>query len=125
MMTTSPASTTWLAAASQQVSWADVHAFVLPKLVRVGDWPMLGSPVWCDLDDRDPIKWASVLDGGQHWALRVEGWQQADCDASSEISSAEDWAAISRLVTQHNSYFLARPWTARQTCLPKVGGWLR
>lgn len=110
---------------SQQVSWSDVNAFVLPKLVKVGDWPMAGSPAWCLLDDRDPVKWAAVLDAGQHWILRIEGWQQADCDASGEISSVRDWAATSRLVTQHNSYFAARPWTARQTCLPKVGGWLR
>lgn len=111
--------------ASQQVSWFDVHEFVLPKLKKVGDWPMAGSPEWCLLDDRDPVKWAAVLDAGQHWILRVEGWQTADCEASSEISSAMDWAATSRLVTQHNSYFAARPWAARQTWLPKVGGWLR
>ena len=83
---------------SQQVSWSDVHAWVLPKLIKVGDWPMLGSPAWCLLDDRDPIKWASVLDGGQHWALRIECLQQALCDASHEISAAEDWSAVARQV---------------------------
>lgn len=103
-----------LSSASQQVSWADVHAFVLPKLVRVGDWPMLGSPVWCDLDDRDPIKWASVLDGGQHWALRVEYLQQAECDASRAISAAEDWAAIARTIKTRSDYFAARPWMNRR-----------
>lgn len=111
--------------ASQQVSWSDVHAFVLPKLKKAGDWPMIGSPAWCDLGQRDPVKWAAALDAAQHWALRLECLQQADCEASSDISSAMDWAATSRLVTQHNSYFAARPWTARQTFLPKVGGWLR
>lgn len=110
---------------SQQVSFSDVHAFVLPKLVKARDWPMLGSPDWCQLDDRDPVKWAAVLDGGQHWALRLEGWQQADCAASHQIAKADDWAAVSRLVTQHNSYFLARPWIARQRCLPNIGGWLQ
>lgn len=109
---------------SQQVCWSDVHEFVLPKLVKVGDWPMAGSPDWCQLEMRDPVKWAAVLDAGQHWILRVEGWQQADCDASSVISAGADWSAHSRLLTQHNSWFEARPWTARQTCLPKVGGWM-
>lgn len=113
------------ALASQQVSWADVHAFVLPKLITVGDWPMIGSPVWCDLAPRDPVKWAAALDAAQHWALRIEHLQQADCEASHEVSAANDWAAASRLITQHNSWYAARPWTARQTCLPKVGGWLR
>ncbi|MCV7053594.1 DUF2742 domain-containing protein, partial [Mycolicibacterium gilvum] len=55
-----------------------------------------------------PVKWAAVLDAGQHWILRVEGWQTADCDASAAISAGADWAATSRLVTQHNSYFAAR-----------------
>ncbi|MCH9729883.1 MAG: DUF2742 domain-containing protein [Actinomycetia bacterium] len=86
------------ALSSQQVSWSDVHQFVLPKLLKVGDWPMLGSPVWCDLGDRDPIKWASVLDGGQHWALRVEHCQQVECEASHDISAAEDWSQVARQV---------------------------
>lgn len=101
------------ALSSQQVSWSDVHAFVLPKLQRVGDWPMLGSPVWCELDDRDPIKWAAVLDGGQHWALRVEYLQQVECEASHEISAAEDWSTIARVIKNRSDYFAARPWLAR------------
>lgn len=99
---------------SQQVSWSDVHAFVFPKLQRVGDWPMLGSPAWCELDDRDPIKWASVLDGGQHWALRVEYLQTVLCDASSDISAAENWSEIARVIKNRNDYFAARPWMNRR-----------
>lgn len=99
---------------SQQVSWSDVHQFVLPKLIKVGDWPMLGSPVWCDLDDRDPIKWASVLDGGQHWALRVEYLQQVECEAAHEISAAEDWTAIANFIKGRTDYFAARPWLNRR-----------
>lgn len=102
------------ALSSQQVSWSDVHQFVLPKLVKVEDWPMLGSPAWCGLDDRDPIKWASVLDGGQHWALRVEGLQQALCEASSDISAAENWTEIARVIKNRADYFNARPWMGRE-----------
>jgi hypothetical protein len=65
------------ALASQQTSWSDVHAWVLPKLHLVEDWPMVGSPAWCQLGDRDLAKWAAVLDAAQHWALRIETCQQA------------------------------------------------
>lgn len=102
------------ALSSQQVSWSDVHAFVLPKLARAGDWPMLGSPDWCGLSDRDPVKWASVLDGGQHWALRIEYLQQVECEASHEIAAAEDWAAIARCIKSRTDYFSARPWMNRR-----------
>jgi hypothetical protein len=100
--------------ASQQVSWSDVHEFVLPRLRKVGDWPMVGSPAWCELADRDPVKWASVLDAGQHWALRVEYLQQVECEASHEISAAEDWSAIARVIKGRSDYFSARPWLNRR-----------
>ena len=48
------------------------------RLRKVEDWPMAGTPLWCELCDRDPIKWTSVLDAAQHWALRIETCQQAD-----------------------------------------------
>ncbi|CAN3128575.1 DUF2742 domain-containing protein [Mycobacterium sp. smrl_JER01] len=102
------------ALASQQVSWSDVHAFVLPKLTQVGDWPMVGSPAWCELDDRDRVKWASVLDAGQHWALRVEYLQQVECEASHEISAAVDWAKHASFIKTRADYFAARPWLARR-----------
>ncbi|BBY91329.1 hypothetical protein MGALJ_09980 [Mycobacterium gallinarum] len=99
--------------ASQQVSWADVHAFVLPKLKLVGDWPMLGSPAWCGLDDRDRVKWASVLDAAQHWALRLEHGQIVSCEASHDVSSAGDWLKVARDVRRGADYFAARPWMKR------------
>jgi len=100
--------------ASQQVSWSEVHGFVLPKLQKVGDWPMAGSPAWCLLDDRDPVKWASVLDAGQHWALRVEYFQTVEAEASSDISAAEDWSKIARIIKNRSDYFAARPWLNRR-----------
>lgn len=99
---------------SQQVSWSDVHAFVLPKLQRVGDWPMVGSPAWCLLEDRDRVKWASVFDAAQHWALRMEGWQLLECDSSHDISASEDWAKVARIAKNRADYFTARPWLNRR-----------
>lgn len=89
---------TTYALASQQVSWSDVHAFVLRRLRTVADWPMVGSPAWCELADPDRVKWASLLDAAQHWALRVEHCQQVEADASSDISAAENWSAVARQV---------------------------
>ncbi|MGV0718537.1 DUF2742 domain-containing protein [Mycolicibacterium sp. XJ662] len=91
-----------------------MHAFVLPRLELVGDWPMVGSPAWCDLDDRDRVKWASVLDAAQHWALRVEYFQQVECDASHAISAAEDWAKHARIIRNRAEWFAARPWLNRR-----------
>jgi len=99
--------------ASQQVCWSEVRAFVLLKLDLVGDWPMVGSPAWCLLDDRDRVKWASLLDAAQHWALRVEYFQQVQCDASHEISAAFDWARWSRIRQTHGEWHAARPWLKR------------
>ena len=103
------------ATASQQVSWLAVHDFVLPKLRKAVDWPMLGSPAWRALADRDPVKWAAVLDGGQHWALRVEHFQQANCEASHELSAAEDWTKLANVIKGRADYFAARPWMDRRS----------
>jgi hypothetical protein len=99
--------------ASQAVSWSDVHEFVLPRLRKVEDWPMIGSPVWCELGDRDPIKWASALDAAQHWALRVEACQQAQCEASRALSAAVDWFAVARVAKRRGDFYSARPWLRR------------
>jgi hypothetical protein len=101
------------APASQQVSWSDVHEFVLPQLRKVADWPMIGSPAWCQLGDRDPVKWAAVLDAAQHFALRVEYFQQAATEASHTISAAADWLAVARIAKQRGEFYSARPWLRR------------
>ncbi len=74
---------------------------------------MVGSPAWCALPDDDPRKIAAVYDAAQHWALRVEGCQQAMADAGSEISAATDWAAASRAIRAHQEFYAARPWLKR------------
>jgi hypothetical protein len=102
-----------LVTASQQVSWWSVHEFVAPRLDAAKSWPILGSPAWCELPDRDPRKWAALLDAAQHWALRVETCQQAQCEASRDISAAADWSAIARETFVRNQFYAAKPWLKR------------
>jgi hypothetical protein len=98
---------------SQQVSWWDVHLFVEQLLAEVGDWPMAGTPEWCALDDDDPAKTAALLDAAQHWILRVETCQAAECEASSDVSAAADWGQIGRQIRQHNEFYAEKPWLRR------------
>jgi hypothetical protein len=99
---------------SQQVSWWDVHEHVAPILEAVGDWPMAGTPAWCALPDDDPRKLAALLDAAQHWVLRVETCQVAECEASHAISAAADWGAVGRRIRDHNEFYQARPWLRRR-----------
>ena len=77
-------------------SWWSVHEFVAAVLNQVNDWPTLGTPAWCSLTHDDPRKWCALLDGAQHWALRMETCQEAKCEASHAISAAQDWSAFAR-----------------------------
>jgi hypothetical protein len=99
--------------ASQQVSWWSVHEFVGAVLNQINDWPTLGTPAWCSLAHDDPRKWAALLDGAQHWALRVETSQEARCEAGRAVSTAADWPAIARETRQRNEFYAARPWLRR------------
>lgn len=104
----SPSST-----ASQAVSWWSVHEFVAAVLNQCNDWPPLGTPAWCSLAHDDPRKWAALLDGAQHWALRVETCQEAHAEASRAISGAVDWSALSREINRRTDFYAARPWLRR------------
>jgi hypothetical protein len=110
------------AIASQQISWWSVHEFVAAVLDQVNDWPMLGTPAWCSLTHDDPRKWAALLDGAQHWALRVDSCQEARGEGGRAISAAPlftnsgdpvDWSAIARERLKLNAFFAARPWLKR------------
>lgn len=103
-------------AASQQVSWFSVHTFVVAAVLnQVNGWPMLGTPAWCALACDDPRKWAALLDGAQHWALRVETCQEAHADASRSISGAVDWAALGREINRRTDFYAARPYLRRRS----------
>jgi hypothetical protein len=94
--------------ASRQVSWRQVHRFVQPVLAQVHDWPMLGTPAWCNLSHEDSRKWCALLDGAQHWALRVEGGQEARADASHAASGAADWGAVGWEIQRRREVYMPR-----------------
>jgi hypothetical protein len=98
------------AVSSQQVNWWDVHLFVEALLAEVGSWPTAGTPEWCSLANDDPRKWAALLDAAQHWALRVETCQVAECEASHAVSAAVDWSAFARAQRRHNEFYAEKPW---------------
>jgi hypothetical protein len=79
-------------------------------LERIGSWPPAGTPAWCELPDTDPVKLAALLDAAQHFALRVETCQQAECEASHDISAAADWSRIAQQIRQrrNNSAYIPR-----------------
>jgi Protein of unknown function (DUF2742) len=93
---------------SQQVTWESVHALILPILNQVNDWPTLGTPAWCSLAHHDPRKWAALLDGGQHHALRLELNQRARADASRAMSGALDWKAVSQEIQCRREVYIPR-----------------
>jgi hypothetical protein len=105
---------------SRAVSWLSVHDFVVPRLSQVGDWPMVGTPAWCQLDDHDPVKWAALLDAAQHFAVRVETCQQARADASRDLSASEDWLAVAQEIRDRTEFYAARPWLRRELSVDAV-----
>ena len=94
--------------ASRSVSWWSVHEFISAVLDQVNGWPMLGTPAWCSLARDDPRKWAALLDGAQHHALRVETAQLARADASHDVSEAADWSSIATQMVQRNGVYIPR-----------------
>jgi hypothetical protein len=98
---------------SQQVNWWSVHEFVTAVLSQANGWPVAGTPAWCSLAHDDPAKWAALLDGAQHWALRVESAQQSRAEASRAVAAAADWPRIAREINQRKDFYAARPWLRR------------
>lgn len=90
------------------VSWWSVHEYVAPTLAAAVEWPMAGTPAWCDLDDTDPVKWAAICDAARHWALRVETCQAASAEASRDVSAAADWPAVSREIQRRRDAYIRR-----------------
>lgn len=93
---------------SSQVRWWDFHEWVQPYLDAARDWPMVGSQAWFDLPDGDPRKWAAVLSAAEHWALRVETCQEARCEASHDVSAAENWFDIAQQIRQRRAVYIRR-----------------
>jgi hypothetical protein len=99
---------------SAQVSWWDVHEWVQPYVDAAGPLPMVGSPAWCALEDNDPRKLAALLDAAQHWALRIETAQVAECEASHAISAGADWSGIAQRIRAEAEFYAERPWLKRK-----------
>jgi hypothetical protein len=97
---------------SQQVCWWPVHEFAQRECVP--GHPMVGTPAWCELADDNPAKLAACVDAAQHWALRVETCQQAECQASRAISASADWSAIGRRIRQRAQFFADKPYLKRR-----------
>jgi hypothetical protein len=69
---------------------------------------MVGTPLWCALDDDDPVKIAALFDAAQHWALRVETHQRTLAEASRAVSEAEDWTAIATEISRRREVYITR-----------------
>jgi hypothetical protein len=84
-------------------------------LERLGvqDFPMVGTPTWCALDDDHPVKLAAAVDAAQHYALRVDMAQEQLAAAAQAISAAEDWSAIARANRDRADFIAANPWAKR------------
>lgn len=93
---------------SSQVSWWSVHELLQPVLEQAHDWPMLGTPAWCSLEHDDPRKWCALLDGAQHWALRLELGQEARADASKALSAAVDWTSVASEIQRRRGAYIPR-----------------
>jgi hypothetical protein len=101
--------------ASQQADWWSVHEFAVPRLHKAGDWPLVGTPAWCLLETRDPVKWAAILDAAQHWALRLQSCQEQICDAAKDVAQSTDWTALARQLRDRDDFYRARPWLDRRS----------
>jgi hypothetical protein len=93
---------------SRQVSWWSVHQWVAERLADLDDWPMAGTPEWCELDDTDPRKVAALFDGAQHWSLRVETCQQQLAEASHDVSQGADWSSIADEMRRRHKVYIPR-----------------
>jgi hypothetical protein len=93
---------------SRQVSWWSVHQWVAERLADLDDWPMAGTPEWCELDDTDPRKLASILDASRHWCLRLETCQQQLAEASHCVSQGADWSSIADEMRRRHKVYIPR-----------------
>jgi Protein of unknown function (DUF2742) len=107
---------------SQQVNWSEVERWAAPFLDSVGSWPTIGTPEWCSLPMDDRRRWVAVIDAAQHWALRMETCQAAECEASHAISAAAGyddaghpvtWGAVAQRLRDHNEFYAQRPYLKR------------
>jgi len=98
---------------SLEVAFWPVHVFVQQRIGQLDNIPMLGTPAWFALADDDPRKEAAVLDGGRHWALRLELNQEALAQASKDVAAAVDWKAVAQEWMELANFRRNNPWAKR------------
>lgn len=101
---------------SRAVAWWPVHEFVTAVTETLGcEWPMAGTPAWCELADDDPRKLAAVIEAGSHHVLRVEVAQVAQAEASKAVAAAADWPEVAREINARRNFRETHPWARRVT----------
>jgi len=74
---------------------------------------MIGTPEWLALPRGDRRWWAAVLDAGWHWALLLEGNQEASAQAGQAISTMADWAEVGQRMRDREEFIAKNPWAKR------------
>lgn len=84
---------------SRQISWFEVHQFVVS--LRLPELPFPGTPAWCDLDNEH--KMLACIAAAEHYALLLDTRQEHLADASKAIAAGENWAAVARNIARRES----------------------
>ncbi len=74
---------------------------------------MAGTQEWFDLDDSDPVKWASVLLAAEHHVLRCETGQEHLAEASRAVAESADWTRVAQQVRDREEFKSEHPWARR------------
>lgn len=92
---------------SRQVWWLPVYELLTPLLGDPGLIP--GTPVWCQLDDTDPVKWQAILWAAVWWAVGQDGRQVAIDQAAESIAAEQNWnTQANRLRGRSGSAYVPR-----------------
>jgi hypothetical protein len=110
-----PNSTAAQLISSSQVDWWPVLQYFLriAEGLGISEYPAAGTPAWRALNDNDPAKLIAALDYAQHWALRIDTAQEAQCAASRDISKALDWPRAAKWLQDSAEWYAANPWMRR------------
>ncbi|MDW5612082.1 DUF2742 domain-containing protein [Mycolicibacterium sp. D5.8-2] len=82
------------AGASREVNFYPVYQFLSPLLADPSI--ILGTPVWTQLDDTDPVKWQAILWAAVWWAVTEDARQQAIAEAGEAIWEGSNWSDAAR-----------------------------
>ena len=103
---------------SNEIDFLPVHqrlAPILDRAVLLGEIPVLGSPSWVEIPDEDRRWRDSVVVAGYRWAMTEWLRQDAENQASKELSGSADWSAVAARTRRRAEYLAANPWARRHT----------